>query len=68
MRTNGTVGAVPSWYSLIRAAKYLHVAPWDLAQRPYFWTQLALEAAAAEQAAARAKNAAAKKRGPVDRE
>jgi len=29
-------------YALIRAAKYLGVAPWELLERPLFWQQKAL--------------------------
>lgn len=52
------MGAIPEWYGLLRAAQYLGVAPWDLAERPIFWQDAALiamqgEAWAQEQAAKR---------------
>lgn len=31
------------WYPLVRAARYLGVAPWVLAEQPVFWEQVALE-------------------------
>lgn len=33
---------------LLRAAKFLGVAPWELAERPALWTALALAAESAE--------------------
>jgi hypothetical protein len=39
---------VPEWYSLIRAARYLGVPPWDLAMKPIWWMHVALAAEAAE--------------------
>jgi hypothetical protein len=33
---------------LIRAARYLNVAPWELARQPVWWTEIALAAEAAE--------------------
>ena len=32
------------WYVIIRAARYLGVAPWDLLNQPIYWQQKALEA------------------------
>jgi hypothetical protein len=32
------------WYRLIRAARYLHVAPWELAEQPVLWMNWALSA------------------------
>lgn len=32
------------WYRLIRAAKYLGVAPWDLARQSVAWMNMALSA------------------------
>lgn len=46
--TGGSVGYMPWWYPLIRAAKYLGVAPWELARQPRFWRDRALQAEAAE--------------------
>lgn len=42
------MGECPSWYRLIRAAKYLGVAPWDLAERPLTWVNMAEHAQDAE--------------------
>lgn len=42
------MGEVPSWYPLLQAAKYLGVAPWELATKPQWWTSIALAAEAAE--------------------
>ena len=42
---------MPDWYPLIRAAKYLNVAPWDLLQQPMIWSQMALDAEIAEETA-----------------
>ncbi len=42
------MGACPDWYPLVRAARYLGVAPWELAERPAAWQNWALTAEAAE--------------------
>lgn len=42
------MGAIPDWYPLIRAARYLKVPPWELAQQPLYWLDWALMAQAAE--------------------
>ncbi|AZF90302.1 MAG: hypothetical protein BPHS0_16 [Phage 5P_3] len=42
---------MPSWYSVIRAARYLNVPPWELASRPSVWTDWALASESAENAA-----------------
>ena len=42
------MGEVPEWYLVIRAARYLGVAPWDLIDQPQAWQQMALEAENAE--------------------
>jgi hypothetical protein len=36
------MGWVTPEYALIRAAKYLGVPPWELAQQPRFWHEKAL--------------------------
>jgi hypothetical protein len=36
------MGECPLEYRLIRAARYLGVAPWDLAKRPTYWQEWAL--------------------------
>lgn len=42
------MGEVPLWYSLIRSARYLGVAPWELAKQPVWWLRVAQAAEAAE--------------------
>ena len=42
--TGGAMGEMQDWYRLIRAARYLHVAPWDLADRSILWMKWALSA------------------------
>lgn len=44
------MGDAPDWYWLVRAARYLGVAPWELLERPPIWIELALAAFAAEDA------------------
>lgn len=53
LTTDGLMGEVPIWYSLISAAKYLGVPPWDLARRPVWWMNIALAAQSAESAASK---------------
>lgn len=43
------MGYVPEWYTLIVAAKYLGVAPWDLNNQHPIWQTWAMWAKAAEQ-------------------
>jgi hypothetical protein len=50
------MGEAPAWYLTLRAAKYLGVAPWDLAERPVWWQEIALVAEKAETAAANSRN------------
>mgnify|MGYP003529400839 CR=1 FL=1 len=45
------MGESPEWYSLLKAAKYLGVPPWDLLGKPRVWYEMALAADAAEMAA-----------------
>lgn len=52
LASEGLVGSVPPWYTLIKAARYLRVAPWDLAVRPVWWVHVALASQAAEANAA----------------
>ena len=47
------MGAAPEWYVLLRAAKYLGVAPWELMEQPATWMNLALAAEGAENRAER---------------
>jgi hypothetical protein len=42
MKTGGRLGEIPSWYSLLVAARYLRVPPWELARRPVWWREIAL--------------------------
>mgnify|MGYP001228458512 CR=1 FL=1 len=46
--TKGALGEVPFWYRIINAARYLRVAPWELAQRSAFWLHAAEQAQAVE--------------------
>jgi len=39
---------IPDWSPLLRAARYLGVAPWELAQQPEEWTRWAMLAETAE--------------------
>ena len=45
---NGDAGQLPDWYVLLRAAKYLGVPPWELAEKPTYWMHWALIAEYAE--------------------
>lgn len=42
------MGACPEWYPIIRAARYLGVAPWELVEQPAAWIDWALIAQNAE--------------------
>lgn len=42
------MGEIPDWYRLLRAARELHVAPWELAKQPLVWQEWALNAVRAE--------------------
>jgi hypothetical protein len=44
---------LPEWYVVVRAARYLHVAPWELEEQHALYMYQALEAESAE---ATAKN------------
>lgn len=46
--TGGIFGSVPNWYRLVKAARYLGVAPWDLATKPVWWLEVALASQDAE--------------------
>lgn len=39
---------MPDWYQVLRAAKYLGVAPWQLLEQPVIWMDWALAAESAE--------------------
>lgn len=51
------MGSMPDWYPLLRAARYLGVAPWDLYEQPAQWMHWALDAEAAENEAERNRHA-----------
>lgn len=42
MRHGGSAADPPEQYLLIRAARYLHVPPWELARQPVYWRNWAL--------------------------
>ena len=42
------MGTMPEWYPLIRAARYLGVAPWKLLEQQSAWVDFALIAESAE--------------------
>lgn len=42
------MGRMPEWYPLVRAARYLGVAPWELLEQPSAWMDFALIAESAE--------------------
>lgn len=46
------MGAVPDWYLVIRAARYLGVAPWEMLEQPSLWLGWALASERAENEAA----------------
>ncbi|MDW8006428.1 MAG: hypothetical protein RMJ05_06885 [Thermomicrobium sp.] len=49
------MGEPPAWYRVIRAARYLGVAPWELLEREAVWFTWGLAAEAAEAKAERAR-------------
>lgn len=46
---------MPDWYPLLRAARYLRVAPWELLERPLAWQTWAILAESAEAEAEQAR-------------
>ena len=52
---DGKMGHCPDYYPLIRAARYLGVPPWELADRPRVWLEWALTCKAAEDGARAAR-------------
>ncbi|MEO1959473.1 MAG: hypothetical protein ABGW82_00600, partial [Paracoccus sp. (in: a-proteobacteria)] len=46
--TDGGMGEAPTWYRVVKAAKYLGVPPWELAQQPMAWVRMAEESQSAE--------------------
>lgn len=57
------MGECPEWYPLLRAARYLNVAPWELIERPQTWTDWALAAESAEDAAREQLHKRAERKG-----
>lgn len=55
LATEGLSGEMPAWYLLVSAARYLKVAPWDLARQPAWWTNVAIAAQSAENSANKLK-------------
>jgi len=51
------MGECPDWYPLLKAARYMGVAPWELAERPIAWQEWALMAESAEISAANQQSA-----------
>ena len=49
------MGEAPWWYRVVRAAKFLGVAPWDLAEAPITWLHRAEATMEAEHAAQEAE-------------
>lgn len=37
------MGYMPDWFVLMRVAKYLGVAPWELYEQPQIWLDLAMQ-------------------------
>lgn len=52
----------PEWYVVMRAAKWLGVPPWELAEKPVWWMQWAVLAMGAENRAEKTLNERAAKR------
>lgn len=38
------MGEAPDWYLVLKVAKWLGVAPWDLARQPVAWFRMAMAA------------------------
>jgi hypothetical protein len=49
------MGALPDWYPLLRAARYLKVAPWELLEHAAAWQHWAILAENAENEAQAAR-------------
>lgn len=58
--TDGGMGECPPWYRLLSAARYLQVAPWELAEKPAAWVR---QAEAAQDAEAYARETHRQKAG-----
>jgi hypothetical protein len=56
--TDGAMGEAPLWFTLIQAARYLRVPPWDLASKPAWWVRVALASQAAENHASKKRKGA----------
>ncbi len=48
--SDGELGEAPMWYRLLKVARWLGVAPWDLARQPVGWFRMAEAAVIAEAA------------------
>jgi hypothetical protein len=48
LATGERFGSAPEWYMVLRAAKYLGVAPWELLEHSSYWMHIALAAEWAE--------------------
>lgn len=59
------MGSVPQWYSLIKEAEYLGVAPWELHEQPVIWRHWARMASAAEAEARKQKQASKSRKGGI---
>jgi hypothetical protein len=46
--TDGQVGAPPTWYRVVKAARYLGMSPPEVARMPLFWVEAAEAAQDAE--------------------
>jgi hypothetical protein len=57
LATDGLMGEYPFDYVVVKAAKYLGVAPWDLIKQPLFWRQRALMFMRAEASGRKQKEA-----------
>ena len=53
------MGELPDWFPVLKAAKYLGVAPWDLIKQPVVWMTWAMELHQAEREAAQNKQESA---------
>lgn len=47
------MGDLPHWYRIVKAAQYLKVRPWELAEQPIYWTLVAEAASTADDLAAK---------------
>lgn len=57
------MGSCPDWYTVVQAAKYLGVAPWDLMRQPIYWTEWAIHSNHAEATAQKNQQERQQRRG-----